>query len=205
MSVPTHYSSCTSWTFPVNCWDCGERIFIFQCTCGSTVRFDRLGGAWPQHDCGGEPLPTGWAAIRKLESMGVEIDEKVLEYAFGKNEPKTQTPPPIVKITPTHAATENHMLVLRECQSDTKIIKEIQSLGAIGLGMLGLTPNQELRQLTLHDTSNEQAKSFTCFISARHEPSKSDLGRLFGITLSGFHVGSLKIWLASDLVDLDGI
>ena len=35
--------------FPTACQYCGDDIFVYQCSCGSVVLFDELGGGWPQH------------------------------------------------------------------------------------------------------------------------------------------------------------
>jgi len=168
------------------------------------VRFNSLGDPWPQHFCGGDDLPTGWDAIKKLQNMGVKIDNKVLEYAFGKKEAKKEAPPPIAKVEPEHGSTHNLILVLREVQPATKLLKQIKELGPIGVGMLGLSNTKELAQLTLHDTAESQAKSYTCLIAGELQPSKKDIGQLFGITISGYDLGSLKVWLATGIADIGG-
>ncbi len=168
------------------------------------MRFNHLGDPWPQHFCGGDDLPKGWDAIKKLQKMDVKIDDRVLEYAFGKKVPKKQAPPPIVKVEPTHDTTHNIILVLREVQPASKQLKQIKELGPLGLGVLDLSKTKELVQLTFHDTTEAQAKSYTCLISGEHQPSKSDIGKLFGITISGYHLGSLKIWLATGIADIGG-
>ena len=38
-----HDPWCQTSTFPSSCRECGQGIFIFSCTCGSAVVFDRLG------------------------------------------------------------------------------------------------------------------------------------------------------------------
>ncbi|MEY8239944.1 MAG: hypothetical protein RPT25_06340 [Cycloclasticus sp.] len=134
--------------------------------------------------------------------MGVEIDQTVLDYACVTQKTKKQERTPIVKIEPLHGATLDLILILRERQSATYIMKEIQGLGDIGLKMFGLDKSDGLVQLTLHDTSDEQSSSYTCLIPGVLQPSKSDIGKLFGITIKGYQHGSLKFWLASGIADL---
>ena len=49
MPTPSHGIFCSSRTFPTPCRYCGDDIFVYQCSCGSVVLFDELGGDWPQH------------------------------------------------------------------------------------------------------------------------------------------------------------
>ncbi len=200
MSVPNHGPFCRSKTFPVDCWDCGKRIYIFQCTCGSTVLFNRLGPPWPLHDCGGEKLPTGWDAIRKLESMGVPIDERVMEYAFGKKQKRpTDAPPPIIRVDPIHGERIDILAILREINDTTKVISSLKSYGSIGFQILGLKNNQKVVQVTFHDTSKPQAESYTCLLPSPIAINKSDVGKLIGVNLRGVVSGSMSYWIISDI------
>ena len=200
MSVPNHGSFCQSTTYPVKCWDCGARIYIFQCTCGSIVLFDRLGSSWPIHDCGGEKLPTGWDAIRKLESMGIPIDQRVMEYAFGKKSKRpNNAPPPIIRIDPVHGEILNILAIMREFNDTTKIVKTLNEYGVIGFQMLGLKNDQNIAQITFHDTTKSQAESYTCLVPSEIAVNKSDTGKLIGVSLRGVVSGSMSYWVVSEI------
>lgn len=200
MSVPNHGPFCQSTTYPVKCWDCGEQIYIFQCTCGSTVLFDSLGSPWSTHDCGGEKLPTGWDAIRKLKSMGIPIDQQVMDYAFGEKPKRTNiTPPPIIRVEPAQGETLDILAILREFNEETKITNSIQEFGAIGFQILGLKSNQKIAQITFHDTTKSQAESYTCLLPVGISVRKSDVGRLIGASLRGVVSGSMKYWIIEDI------
>ena len=49
---PNHGLFCQSRTYRTKCWDCRAPIYVYQCSCGSVVLFDRLGSGWPLHTCG---------------------------------------------------------------------------------------------------------------------------------------------------------
>jgi hypothetical protein len=51
MSVPTHSEECQSKAFKTLCFDCGQEVYFFMCSCGSKVLFDSLGHPWPIHSC----------------------------------------------------------------------------------------------------------------------------------------------------------
>jgi hypothetical protein len=200
MSVPNHGPFCQSKTYPVKCWDCGKQIYIFQCTCGSTVLFDRLGSPWPIHDCGGEKLPTGWDAIRKLQSMGVPIDQRVMEYAFGKKPKRpSNAPPPIIRVDPVHGEVLDIIAILREYNDTTKVVNSIKEFGTIGLQILGLKNDQKVAQITFHDTSKSQAESYTCLMPLALSVNKSDIGKLIGVSLRGVVSGSMSYWIVSNI------
>lgn len=54
MPVPNHGPTCQTFTVPTRCSRCGERVFYFQCTCGSKVYFDDLED-FARHDCANTP------------------------------------------------------------------------------------------------------------------------------------------------------
>lgn len=51
MGVPNHGAGCTSHTHPTSCRYCGDKVYYFQCSCGSKLLFDELGNPWPRHMC----------------------------------------------------------------------------------------------------------------------------------------------------------
>ena len=77
MSIPTLGRECRTRTYPMKCRDCRSSVFHFQCTCGSSVKFDSL-DAFELHICKGAPdLPAIYA-----RSMRIRIkswDSKKLE------------------------------------------------------------------------------------------------------------------------------
>ena len=46
-----HGIYCNTKTFPLNCYNCDERVFFFSCDHESRVFFDELGPPWPLHNC----------------------------------------------------------------------------------------------------------------------------------------------------------
>lgn len=50
MPVPTHSVDCITNIFPVKCQFCGDKIFLFTCTCGSKVYFDLSEPPWNPHE-----------------------------------------------------------------------------------------------------------------------------------------------------------
>src|SRR5207245_2491852 len=50
-SNAVHGSWCGARTYPTRCRYCGQKVFYFECNCGSKVFFAELGGIWPEHRC----------------------------------------------------------------------------------------------------------------------------------------------------------
>ena len=55
MPTPNHGPDCRSRTFPTRCRSCSQSVYVFQCSCNSTVLFDGLGNGWPEHSCHSVP------------------------------------------------------------------------------------------------------------------------------------------------------
>src|SRR5437773_2376507 len=85
MSVPTHRATCQTWMYPTDCWYCGARIHVLQCTCQSAVLLDYPRPPWQKHDCsggiGGSGY-SGWAAVDVLRAHGFAITTKILDKCF---------------------------------------------------------------------------------------------------------------------------
>ncbi len=201
MSIPTHDSDCHTTTYPVACRSCGKSIFILQCTCGSAVLLNSLGWPWPQHECPDPSLPKGWRAIQKLRDMGVLIDHRAIEYAFGPKSPtlRRASPPTLTKIKPESGLQLELIAMLCESHSNTKHAQELQQLGTIGQQMLNIS-SPDITQLTLHDTSVSPPRSYRClFPHALVNPAKHHVGNLVAVVLEGVQFGSFSTWIVRKL------
>lgn len=200
MSIPTHGPDCHTTTYPVTCRSCGQSIFVLQCTCGSAVLLNSIGWPWPHHECPDSDLPRGWRAIQKLRDMGVPIDHRIMEYAFGSKPSvvRAPSPPTLKKIEPESAQHLELIATLRECDANTKHVQELQQLGAMGHKMLNISsPN--IAQFTLHDTSASPARSYRClFPYATGNPAKH-VGTLVAVVLDGIQFGSFATWIVRKL------
>ena len=203
MSIPTHGPYCRTKTFPVDCRYCSSTIFLLQCTCGSAVLLEELGWPWPRHDCGGaggEKLPRGWDAIRKLKDMGINIDAQVMEFAFGPSRRGTRQPPPptLTKVDPIGGEKIQLMAILRDYVPTSKLLRELDELGPVGRKLLNVTVIDSC-QVTLHDVTGSPPKSYRCVVpKTSANPSKLE-GVMVSVMLRGFRSGSLQAWVAESL------
>jgi hypothetical protein len=211
-SVPTHGPSCRAWTFPTNCWHCGQAIFVFQCTCESAVLFDSLGWPWPKHDCGGGGGGggiggsglNGWVAADILRANGVSIDQRIMQTLFPSSiakGAKSKAPPPpkpMTAVQPSAGEQIALLAVIRGLLTGTNRTERLSSLGALGAKLLRL-PKGRLWQVTLVVNSVHPNLAYTCIVPERLGLPRDAKNKMAFASLDARVAGDYAIWLATDI------
>ncbi len=182
MPVPTHDASCQSLTYPTSCWYCQRKIFVFQCSCGSSVLFDELGWPWPRHNC------PDWPG----DQIPVELREL---------EPPEPIPPgqhDTRRIDPAAGEERSLLVVVRELNASTNRTEEVGTLGEYGRQLLGLEPGAHYWQITLVDNRVRPNESFTALVSERlAQHLKRHVMVMAEISARGF--GDQANWIVTDV------
>lgn len=206
MAVPTHGPSCQTRIYPTDCWYCGAKIHVFQCTCESVVLFDKVGWPWPVHDCtnhkgiGGSGL-SGWTAVDVLRANGVTISPDILAKIFPGRTRQTRgnAPPDIKAIKPTpKEKTTSLLAVVRDLYSGTKKTAELEAISNIGAKLLGI-PKGGLSQVTLIVNSERPNLSYTCIVPETVCSPKNLLNKIVFAELEPKIAGGYAIWLATEM------
>jgi hypothetical protein len=180
---------------------------VFQCTCGSAVLFEQLGGSWPKHECaalggaggiGGSGY-SGWTAIDVLRSQGVAITPEITNKIFGTGKsPKGSGPPDTKKIMPSDGK-KDLIGVVREVHTLTKNIKVLDELGSVGHALLGISKLGKLAQITVVSTNVRPNESFTFIIGLQKLDKSITKGQYVMAHLNGKVAGKHAIWIGEEL------
>ena len=181
--VPSHGPGCWTRTYPTRCWVCDERVFYFECSHGSKLRFDELGEPWPIHRDDSLPYQ------RKLEIVEAKTGSKdaaaryletqmmtgTIDAAYGRriqaawwrdagrqaDEPQSDVPPrEIVRMDPYAGATEKVRGVVRELNGDVDVYRRlglpetaVSAAALAELGELGELGEGRFAQFTVHSSA----------------------------------------------------
>ena len=191
--VPSHGPGCSTLSYRTQCWICGDDVFHFRCTCGSTVLFGRLEPPWPIHHHDSLPYQRRMAIVEEKtgsrDSAARYLEKQMMtgtvDAASGRRvEPtwwRTVKPPPypsppdepareIVRMDPYSEAAEDVMGVVRDFFRDVDVYNRLglpeTSVSAAALGELG---EGRFAQVTVHNTAigEPDIESYTFFIRAR--------------------------------------
>ena len=168
---------CNSVTWPTRCRNCGEKVFFFQCDCGSGVFFDDLGHPWPIHDCG-----LSWAKnLRRWEddkgrinveiSKGTilrrELDGSIDVLVVSGAKRRERNSDPIKKVVPDGSQKMNIVGVLRQMQIKVDVERSLKLPNTlIASGFLGPLASGDWGKITVHTQSpNENVlNSYTAWV-----------------------------------------
>ena len=206
MSIPNHRASCQTWIYPTNCWGCGARIYVLECTCGSAVLFDEPRPPWDEHDCSetgtiGRSGLKGWHAADVLRANGVAIEPKIMAMLFPPASPKKKIAPsidPIKKMEPKRGKSFHLLAVLREISEQTKRTAKVDALSDIGLRFLNL-PKGKLRQITLVVNSERPNLSYTCLLPASVNLPSYAKNKMVFAKIEAKIAGSHSLWLVTSI------
>lgn len=222
-----HGYLCNSKTFPLNCKDCGDRIFFFQCDCGCRVLFDDLGPPWPQHRCGDDLLaPThnpsdadiyramqgvtesvrskGYDLLPGMKRFSGSIDASIVRRV-GRSASKTRD---IMRIEPMGRA-EKHIGVVAQMGAVSLTDRhgvELDSVGARQAAKIlgGLT----VTQLTIHvdeiatDPDAEDILSYTIWLNPQGLPKSLAEGAIVSIAIRPLEIWSVGMKWVADRLDV---
>lgn len=218
MPVPTHSPSCTSRAIKLECWNCGEEVFYFFCSCGTKVFFDSLGSPWPIHDC--NAFETKDLLEQIFETYGV-IDDSVINRLKIICEEKDTTLPPdaLSKITNfLHRNVSKRIkLEIQPNESELGVYGKITGVnhsinfykkfnlekGNISQMLLGKLANEQFSEIILETLPNKQnqIKIYRVFIPERViKQMKLTTKKFITIKiLTHSFVSGQKIWLVDEI------
>jgi hypothetical protein len=206
MAVPTHGPSCQTRIYPTDCWYCGAKIHVLQCTCDSVILFDKKGWPWPKHDCadhkgiGGSGL-SGWTAIDVLRANGVTISSDILAKIFPSRakQKRDATPLDIKAVRPTSTEKKISLLaVVRDLYSGTKKTAGLEAISGIGAKLLGI-PKGRLSQITLIVNSQQPNLSYTCVLPEKICSPQNLPNKVVFAELEPKIAGGHAIWIVTEL------
>lgn len=220
-----HGYLCNTKTFPLTCKDCGDRIFFFQCDCGSRALFDDLGPPWPQHRCGDDlPEPThnpsdadiyramqgvtesvrpkGYDLLPGMKRFSGRLDASIVDRV-GRSKSKTRD---IMRIEPMGRADEHIGIVAqvgavsitdrRGVAPDSPIARQAAKI----LGGLTVT------QLTIHvdeiavDPDAEDILSYTIWLNPQGLPRSLAEGAIVSVAIRPIDIFGIGYkWIADKL------
>ena len=175
MPSPSHGPDCHSRTFPTDCRNCTEPIFIYQCSCNSTVVFDELGNGWPRHSCSAVTLvePSSCATDTELFQVDRPPSRRAQKKTTrAKHQQKSKIAGDFNRIKPNEYIGDSFRGIahIRELPTTTTRVLNLAQLGGIGKLLLGLTDNDFIRgnllQMTLEASNDGQRRTFTAIVSA---------------------------------------
>ena len=199
MPTPSHGLSCSSRTFPTACHYCGDGIFVFQCSCGSVVLFDELGGNWPQHRLacylkpGDAQLPTSeqrsdWIR-REFEQVRKRLKPSDVQF---------------VSIEPASVAgqTVAAVMVIREMPSRTQRIERMEQWNPFARAAMDIDqPDGSYVQITLADSGAEPRSTYPAIVERNLVdglPLKHNSP--VGASLQARSSGGLAEWFVTEIV-----
>ena len=201
MPTPSHGFACSSRTFPTSCRFCGDDIFVYQCSCGSVVLFDELGGNWPQHRLACY-LKLGDARPPSAEQRSQWL-RREFEHLRKLLQPSNVQ---FVSIDPSSVAGQivAAVMMVREIPSRTRRIERLDKWNAIARAVMGVDrPVGDYVQITLADTGCEPRSTYPAIVERDLVDRLSlDHNALVGATLEARSSGEIAEWFVTEIVDL---
>lgn len=210
-----HGPWCGAKTWPTKCPSCSERVFFFQCDCGSRVFFDKLGEPWPLHDCF-----TSWTRGLKRRrgrsgSVTVELSRNITVYrppdgsisaeVVSTARRRQEHPDPIVSVSPSASGKAIAVIgFVREIYKQVDVITSLNlqdsSMTAAFLGPLG---QGRWGKVTIHAPSRERdvLHSYTAWvksddlISSNHSRGITVMAKLRGFSVPG---RDIRVWVCDE-------
>lgn len=227
-SHPLHGAWCSSWTYPWSCPTCGAAVFVYECTCGSWVMFDELGGDWPQHSCfeteykrlrekvlpilkaGADPASATFRPFAELrERLGpsgasrppAEDIAKTGEDGGGARPvPEKPSERIIKRMDPMPEETISIVGVIRERHTGTARIRALYAeLGALGRKLMGLPAESHAVQLTIVDTQGEPHESYSGIADKTRIEGGLTEGVMVWVRMTGKVYPSASAWVINDI------
>ncbi len=201
MPTPSHGSLCSSRTFRTACRYCGDEIYVYQCSCGSVVLFDELGGGWPQHRLA--------CYLKPGDAPPVAADQRSewlrREFAQLRNRLRPENVQ-FVSIEPESVAgqTVSAVMTIREMPMRTRRIEELERWNPFARASLGVDrPNGSYVQITLADSGAEPRSTYPAIVDRELiDDLPLALNSQVGATLEARSSGGLAEWFLTEIVTL---
>ena len=210
-----HGPWCGAKTWPTKCPSCSDRVFFFQCDCGSRVFFDELGEPWPLHDC-----YTSWTRDLKRRrgragSVTVELSPDITVYrppegsisaeVVSKARRRQEHPDPIVAVSPSAsdkviAVTGVVREIYKQVDVFTSLNLQYSSMTVAFLGPLG---QGSWGKVTIHAPSWERdvLHSYTAWVTSDNLTSSNhSKGITVMVKLRSFSVlgRDIRVWMCDE-------
>ena len=196
---PNHGLSCQSWTYPTKCWYCRAGIYVHQCTCGSVVLFDCLGGGWPIHICG-----TRATTLRPILS-DAEWERRRFQERIAAIQPANEQW--VSRAPERHLRDPPQKLVvtLQELPKQTKRITTLDREGLFELAAMKIQGGANLyAQVTLRDTESSPHRVYPAIVRKSSLPSERLRRNMrVGVTLEARGLQRVE-WFVVEMVALPG-
>ena len=171
MAIPNHSSSRQTWLYKTQCWNCGNIIFVLQCTCGSAVLFNNNSSPFDHHTCSGgigDSGYSGWEAIDVLRNEGMPVSPEIMRSVFGRK-PKGGVPKVLngdIRKCPVECGKNIQLILnLSEFHLETDNTIQASDLTEIARELEGLPKDQsKFRQMTFISNNDEIRESYTALI-----------------------------------------
>lgn len=226
---PKHRASCQSRTRPIRCQDCNDKVFAYECSCGSFVLLEApLGPPWTEHDCYERDLAkirreetkkySGSVLIKRSEyqdrvrQMKTKFNHHGRSTFLSKRKLRQQGESKKRRRTnyaePSRSNILPHGFVQRDIIGFVKAI----DLGASSLARVRnrdikkskLPPNKEMAQLTVIDGTKNPNQRFVCLVLKR-QIAELVQGATIGLSIKGSNDGGELFWFVKSLKALDTI
>lgn len=177
--IPTHGIFCQTWTYPTNCWDCGTRIFVFQCSCGSAVLFNALGGRWPLHECGTTSAHVERIIRSDAEWNRLRIQQHIDAIRPGPKQWVSSLPGEHLGAPPRH-----FVATLEDIPAHTKRIARLDNESVVELGAMKVRSGaRAFAQVTLRDTAATPHQVYPAIVERSALPGGLRRNMQLGVTL----------------------
>ncbi len=191
--IPSHGLFCQTRTYPTNCPECQARVFFLECTCGSAVWFDSLGGGWPLHYCPArlaKPIRSDaeWNRLR-LQATVAAIRPRPRQWVPNRPERHRGKPP------------LHFVATLQDLPQHTQRIAGLDSVGPLERAALKVRPGAQYDQVTLRDTGSEPHQVYTAIVERSALPGRLRRNMCLGVTLEARGL-SLAEWFVLEIVTL---
>ena len=211
MGIPTHGPLCMTRMYRVNCWYCGSRIYVLECSCGSAVLFNYNKPPWDEHTCSGgigDSGLSGWNAIEALQNAGMPLSKEMMDTAFGRKAKQAINRPDDLsaitqKVEPRKGDIFEPILNLEGFYKNTKETKNANALLDIGRGIEGIPKNEKnFCQITFIRNHEDGRESYTALIASNKVPANIEKEKehrsIFFVRLLGLK----SWWLVDSIVKL---
>lgn len=215
--LAVHGERCGAKTYPTRCRHCGNKVFYFECRCGSKVFFADLGNDWPEHRCmqmlvatyGRDFVERGMARQMQkhvASNLRTPIEkryEDAVRRHLSRRKPSTKNWTKRVEATAGGVVSDT--AVVRDVHRNVDVFTKlrINRHSQIARAMLGRLGNGKYGQVTFHcgDLYGSSIESYTVFIESKTiDKLELEDGDLVKIAVRAAKVDAKRfVWLCDEI------
>lgn len=201
MPTPSHGPDCqTVRSYPTECPSCKERVVYYECSHGSRMFFHSTGDT----ECFvlntlGDPNAVMRERSRKMEQREIVRLQRRLK--------PSNIPFRSVNASEHINLVIKKLMVVRETPHIRGRIAELDEANQITRSLLGIDqPISNYRQITLADTSEEPASTYSAIIETKlARLIINRRGDLVGVTLESRGFGDIAEWFVTDITSIENV